>query len=467
MTSPPLAWAIGLIVGVSAAVHAQSPATPLTLADAVEAARRDAPAALEAAARARAAAATVSEAQAANQPRLDGLWQLNRASRNNVFGLLLPQNVVPAISGPVLGTDSFGSAWGSAAGLLFSIEVYDFGRRGRAIDAARAQAAAGEAAAEAVRLRAGVAAADAYLQSLGAEQAAVAARANRSRLENLERTIRALVDAELRPGADQSRVEAELAAARNQVIGREQALALARLQLAAAIGRPDASPTLDPGRLLVQLPVAPPDVPTVPSPTVRAAEASVAAAEAKLEAIGRLFRPKIVFSAALAARASGANVDGTIDGSAGLWPNVPNWAAGVTVTFPFFDKTSNGARARVEAANADGERARLAGISQQARTETLQARVLVEAAARMIANVPAQVAAARQSEAQARARYEAGLTGITEVADAQRMLADAEVEEALSVLALWRARLAHAAAAGDLAAFLAEASAPRGPRIRP
>ncbi len=35
-------------------------------------------------------------------PRTDLLWQSNRATRNNIFGLLLPQSVVPPISGPVL-----------------------------------------------------------------------------------------------------------------------------------------------------------------------------------------------------------------------------------------------------------------------------------------------------------------------------------------------------------------------------
>ena len=50
------------------------------------------------------------------------LAQANRATRNNVFGLLLPQNVIPSISGPVLGTNNFGTAWGSAVGILVTWE---------------------------------------------------------------------------------------------------------------------------------------------------------------------------------------------------------------------------------------------------------------------------------------------------------------------------------------------------------
>jgi len=43
------------------------------------------------------------------------------------------------------------------------------------------------------------------------------------------------------------------------------------------------------------------------------------------------------------------------------------------------------------------------------------------------------------------------------------LLAQAEADAALASLALWRARLAQAAAAGDLSAFLADAASPTAP----
>lgn len=447
------------------AVGAQEP-TVLTLGAAVELARRDQPAAIEALARAAAAAEVVNETRATYVPRMDALWQLNRASRNNVFGLLLPQSIVPPISGPVLGTDSFESAWGSAAGLLFSVEVFDFGRRSAAVDAARARAAASAATAEAATLDAGFTAADAYLWALGGEQSARAARANVDRLEVFQRSVKAQVDAELKPGADQSRIDAELASARNQLIVVEQRRDLALLRLAAAIGQPDIRPALNPGKLLEQQPGAA-VYGNDRTPVVRAAEEGAKAAEATREMVERSFRPKIYFNGAVAARASGANVDGTIDNGRGLWPDVPNWAVGITVTFPFLDWAGHRARTHAEVAQVQAAQARLNGINQRARSEVLQARVMADAASRITNNIPLQVAAARQAETQARARYEAGLTGITELAEAQRLLAQAESEEALASLAIWRARLAEAAAVGDLTSFLAEAAQPTGPRVNP
>ena len=51
-----------------------------------------------------AAAAAINVARTAYLPRADFGAQLNRATHNNVFGLMLPQSVIPSISGPVLGT---------------------------------------------------------------------------------------------------------------------------------------------------------------------------------------------------------------------------------------------------------------------------------------------------------------------------------------------------------------------------
>ena len=53
-------------------------------------------------------------------------------------------------------------------------------------------------------------------------------------------------------------------------------------------------------------------------------------------------------------------------------------------------------------------------------------------------------------------RYEAGLAQLTEVADAQRLLAQAEVDEAVSRLAVWQALLAAASARGTLEPFLTQ-----------
>ena len=82
------------------------------------------------------------------------------------------------------------------------------------------------------------------------------------------------------------------------------------------------------------------------------------------------------------------------------------------------------------------------------------AAALLHAARAVAANTPIQLAAAQQSERQARARYDAGLVSIIEVADAQSLLAQAEVQDQLARVDVWRAHLAAAVAQGELAPFV-------------
>ena len=109
-----------MMLAASAALPAQEAAPPagLTIAQAVEAALRNYPAVQVSQEQINAAAAGIQLARTAYLPRVDMLAQENRATRNNVFGLLMPQGVIPSMSGPVLGTNNLGTVWGSAIGTL-------------------------------------------------------------------------------------------------------------------------------------------------------------------------------------------------------------------------------------------------------------------------------------------------------------------------------------------------------------
>ena len=84
-----------------------------------------------------------------------------------------------------------------------------------------------------------------------------------------------------------------------------------------------------------------------------------------------------------------------------------------------------------------------------------KAKAVLDGARRVAENVPIQLSAARATEQQATARYRAGLANITEVAEAQRLLTQAEIDDSLARLGVWRALLGVAAAEGDLTPFLA------------
>src|SRR5713101_6913782 len=147
--------ALMLVVTSCPSLRAQSTETKtrtFTLEEAVDFALKNYPSVRASMERVSAADAGVGLARTNYLPRADMLWQGNRASRNNILGLLLPNSTIPSVSGPVLPTTSGRGAWGSAAGLLFSWEAFDFGRRHAEVDVAQAARSTANAEAELTRL---------------------------------------------------------------------------------------------------------------------------------------------------------------------------------------------------------------------------------------------------------------------------------------------------------------------------
>jgi outer membrane protein TolC len=451
-----------VLLAAGALLPAQPAATPsgLTLAQAVEAALRNYPSVQVSQEQIAAAAAGIDLARTAYLPRVDMLAQENRATRNNVFGLLLPQGVIPSMSGPVIGTDNLGAAWGSAIGALVTWEPFDFGLRKAAVDAAAAAETRSKATLQRTQFEILAATADAYVTLAAAQETVRAAQAGVDRAEVLSRTTHALVDAQLRPGADASRAEAELAAARTQLIQARQAVEVARANLSRFVGLEPARIAIAAPRLLTLPPqrIAP-ALDTAANPISLEQNAVVQQLQAQFRILERSYFPRFSLQGAAYARGTGAQTDGNnLAGFAGVLPNTQNYALGFTVTFPVFDLPSLRARQAGQSANLRAEQARYRQIAVDLQAQWNAAVAALDGARNVAANTPVQVAAARAAAEQAAARYQSGLGNIDEVAEAQRLLAQSEIDDALARLGVWRRLLGVATAAGDIQPFLAEAS---------
>jgi outer membrane protein TolC len=403
-----------------------------------------------------ASTAGVSVAKSAYLPKLDSLWQSNRGTVNNIFGQVLPQSVIPAMSGPVLPSVSGGSAWGSATGALFSWEPFDFGLRQATVagaEAAMARARAGEAL---TRLDVQTAVGTAFLNIVGAQRAVAALQADVDRRDLLSRAVHTLVDNQLRPGAEASRSDAERAAARTRLIQAEQVVTLAQITFARVLGVTIGPVTIDATTLVDRLPTDAPAAATQTHPLTQIRQAAVDVARAQEDILSRTDLPRVYFQSSVFTRGSGANANGQLDGGfSGLGLDRANWAAGVQVVFPnAFDFTSLRARKAAAAASARVETALYDEALLTVTSEQQAAAAMVQSARAIAANTPVQLAAAQQSEAQAGARYQAGLASIVEVADAQSLLAHAEVQDQLARIDVWRALLAQSAAHGTLTPFV-------------
>ena len=402
-----------------------------------------------------AASASVALARTTFLPRADFLAQVNRASHNNVYGLILPQSVIPAISGPVLDNSKLRNSWGTAVGILVSWEPYDFGLRKAGVDAASATKRRAELSVQRTKFEVAAAAADSFLTILAARKNIAVAEAALERTRQLDTIVGALTKAELRPGADLSRIKAEQTVATTFLIQAKQSEEVARAALAQFLGLTAATVEVT-GARFDQLPVAtPPDSNATDHPAVAEQQAAIEEVKSRLLILDKSFYPKFSTQGALYGRGTGASLIGPDQGGAnGLGPNIGNWALGLNMTWAILDFKSLRVKKEIESANERKEAARANLMNAEIHGNADKALAMINGARQIAAVTPNQVAALKILLEQSTVRYKSGLGTLIEVADAQRMLAQAEVDDSIARLNVWRAQLSLAIALGDLKPFL-------------
>ncbi|HZP01922.1 MAG TPA: TolC family protein [Terriglobia bacterium] len=458
-----LLWIMG---GAQAACAESPPPKPLTLGEVVHYALANYPAVRASLEHVTGAAASVKLARTNYLPRLDSLWQSNRATDNNITGLLLPQPFLPSISGPVPLSTSYRGAWSSAGGLLLTWEPVDFGLRRAEVDAAKGTVNQANSAVVLTQLQVAAAVAEAFFTLMTNEQTQKATLANLDRWQVFAKAVHVLVDHELRPGADASRADAEVAAARILEVQARGEVESARAVLAALMGAAGNRLAIDAGALLT-LPaegaLAPAEVSSHPQALLE--QATIRQLRAQEHVLDRTDYPRFFFQSSVYGRGSGIGPDGSFAGGLnGLGLERGNWAAGVTILFPdLFDYAALRARKQALAASEREEAARYDQTIQDLTGRLGQARILFQTALQVAKNTPVELQAARATETQSRARYQAGLATIVEVAEAESLLAQAEIGDAVARVNAWRALLGIAEAQGNLEPFLQiVATAPAG-----
>lgn len=435
---------------------AKPPERALTLDQAVDFALANYPAVRASLARAAASGEGVSLSRTAYLPRTDLLWQSNRATRNNIFGLYLPQSVVPPISGPVLSSTSDRGVWGSAAGVLLSWEPFDFGYRGATVDVAKAAQNRTTAELALTKLDVAAAVSDAFLALAAAQQQVKAAQADVDRRQVLANSVHALVKEELRPGADSSRADAELAAAKIQLIRAQELERESEATFAHFLGIAGSKVEIDASSLLGKppAPFASQGSLTL-HPLAQVFNSALSEVRAREKVLSKSYYPRFNLQGAFSGRGSGANTDGSFGtGTDGLGLDRRNWAVGLTATFSVLDFPALHFKKQVEQSNERAQQAEYEKTLQNLTAQSERAKAAYEGAVLISENTPVELYAAKLGETQATARYQAGLAPIVEVADAQRLLLQAEIEDDLARLTVWRSLLGQALAQGDLQPFL-------------
>lgn len=438
---------------------AQGPKVPqriFTLEQAVDYAVQNYPAVRASLERVSAARAGVTVARAQYLPQLNGVYQDSRATQNQVLGIWLPTPITPTVEGPI-GPSSGRSFWGSQAAALLSWEPLDFGLRSARVGQAQSADGKSQADLALTRLQVASAVGNYFLLAVANQQAVMAARANFDRWRVFNQSIHILVENQLRPGADASRADAELARAKIQLYQSQQAEQAAMDTLAALMGTAGNEINLDAGRLLDLSPSASlPNVAASEHPMARDQMASVRQIQSEQKVLQRIDYPRIFLQAEVFGRGSEVPNSGSILGNwNGLAPARGNWVTGITILFPdVFGFKALSAQKQILKADEQSQKADYDKAIQDVTGQIQAARDQLKNAELVAMETPTELAAARQSEAQSRARYDASLATLVEVADAESLLTQAEIDDAVARLNVWRGLFGVAYAQGDLQTFL-------------
>jgi outer membrane protein len=435
--------------GSAATGGEEHPIRTLSLAEAMAYARAHQPAVRAALARIQAQAARASIPQAQWYPTLGASAQLFAATANNTTGTYVsPGSMdIPRIGGTrATGTGSLTPYASSFVGLGVTQELFDFGR-------IAAQTAAEDAATHIERQRARAVTLDVVFDVEEAYFAVFAAKAildasedafERSRLHR--ELAQAGVASGLRSPIELTRAEAEVSNFEIAKIRAAGGVSTSQTVFAATVGGPDAA--LD----VSTAPPAPAELPDLSQALQRAeardpqlleAIARLRAEESRTAAIGADLRPNLSLTGTVSGRAGDAppSGSGTLPDGAGFVPRVPNWDIGVVLSWPLFDRTIQ-ARESASRAREQVEREEVARVRAQGLAVVREAYERVAVARTVLPGLRRAVDAARSNYEQADARFKAGLGTSVELADAEGLRTQAEIQRVLGDFDLARARAA-------------------------
>jgi outer membrane protein TolC len=325
-------------------------------------------------------------------------------------------------------------------------ELFDFGR-------IAAQAAASDALIDVERQRASSQLLDvtfdveeSYFAVFAAKSIVKASEDAFERSRAHRDLARAGVGAGLRPPIEQTRAEADLAHFDIGRIKARGALVIAQTVLAATVGSDDdALDTATASPTMAEMPAlaAAIDRAAAQDPLLREALARLRAQEESTRAIGASQRPDLSLTATLSGRAGGAppSGNGETPTGDGWLPGVANWNLGAVLSWPLFDGTVS---ARKDASRA-AEQVRhdeIAVVRHEQSARVREAYATVDVARMALPGLERAVEAGRANHTQAEARFKAGIGTSIELADAEAIRTDAEIQVALGQFELARARAA-------------------------
>jgi outer membrane protein len=379
-------------------------------------------------------------------PRIGATAQVFESTVNNTTGIDVGVTDVPLYR--ISSTKAAGStAWRPYGSTMIGVgatqELFDFGKIAaqRAIADASVQGAVQDERAEELDLERDV---EVAFYAVEAAKAVVSsAQAANQRATVHFALARDGVRVGMRPTIEVKRAGADLARSKVALARARGGLDVARATLATSIGAADADvDVVDSTVALDALPSLADALTRAQrdSPDVLGSRARLDAAHARTHELATRLRPDIFATASLFSMAGGATPSsGALPPGEGFVPSVANWDVGVVLAWPIFDGTIT--RARDAAAAEEAVRANVVDVAEQRATIAVRdALVDARVADDAIASLQESADAARANDEEAEARFKSGVGTSVELADAEALRTDAEIQLAVGTFEQFRTR---------------------------
>lgn len=451
-----------LLAFTARGAHAEEPAADiptdvpaLSLSAALSYAQAHEPALQAARERLRAAEQEAEVPGAQWQPTFGALAEFVEGTSNNSTATPLAASAValPRIGGTAVSEQGqFRPEATTLLALGARQELYDFGRIAAQRTAARALAAISESELRHTRLDLRQAVTNAYYAVRAAHALLEVATQAEARATVHRDFAQAAVQSGLRPPIEVTRADADVTRFEVARVRASGGLVVSRGVFAAAVGYEQ--PELDASDEAGEEPRFPPraagEARAVEfDPAVQEAVGRVRAEHSLAESVSASLRPNLAASAAISLRAGGAEASsGVVPEGRGFVPRVPNYSVGVVFNWPFFEPVTrareHALRAREHALSDEVEVARQRAFSRA--RQAYEAMTIAEAS---LLALEKSEQAARANHEQAEGRFRAGLGTATELADAETLRLNAEIERVIGRFQAATARAELERALGD------------------
>ena len=170
--------------------------------------------------------------------------------------------------------------------------------------------------------------------------------------------------------------------------------------------------------------------------------------------LDKSYRPHLWLNASVWGKGSESNTNPIHSVAGGILPQVPDYMVGLTYSFPIMEYFPLKAQKKMARSNELAAQADFNLAMQILEKKDARARILLEESRRIALKTPRLVEAARIREIKVQKRYSTGLTNMVSLADAEKILAKADVADALAQVDVWRSILSLSYVQGDLRPFL-------------